>query len=847
MARSYRLGDTWFVVSCGWWQRVVERGDTPTDSRIRNSDIVDAKRSCRCCSRSILHPNLMEDVDFRLVSEPVWSALSLEFGYDWAVRREVVTMGRRLGVDVYPSGLEERATGHGHIPNSEAVAPSPPSSPTREEWTPVKLEQWRSELKLDQSVDALDTDSRWYEAKIVDITDSRVKKEKQVENELLAQQSEISAELQAVRRQLNDFQDKWKKSVEAKAGESSEASTVQSSWPSPISVRHVRTGFQETAVQTENDEREHAVTQWLLLLTQKLETLTRKYSHEPTQSFQASMTYLARVWGPNDDSNGLLKETKETNNGSGEADEGPALSSWHVGRDLKAAVPLEVAEQFLELEHSIASLNTAVEQHERRQMTNFDRAIQQVQGFHQERIQKVVDESLAELKLVRGRYKKKEAQLEDELRAANKEIEQWKLTAAEAEHRKKLDRESLEFQLTAAKEQVVSQHRDTHEVIAQAKEGAVALERQCQALKKQQERAKELHDREIRVLQDSVRQLREGKDDMELRHAKEKQALIETIEKLEAKQTDTQEARIRGEIEQQIIPERLASLENQHQETVSAMESEHKRQLAELAARLDETKRSAPSTVRSIETQTDSLPVEKSTRKNYKVEASDAQAQIEGLTRRCQALEKLLDKKFEETSYSSQRCESCHSDDGISVSSVLERHDLNASRSSIHSDSFRPRVSGKSRALARALLGSSRASMNSVSSDSKASPFMNETTLATDEATLGAHEMWDSASFTSIDTVDDLSSQRTTPRQRMRSTQEILTLVRQIKQTAASPLDRREPDPEVNWGTPKQKSTMSRGFNSKGAGKSAAPNSSHSTGEDTSVTPGTSIFDDLLC
>ncbi|ETP53089.1 hypothetical protein F442_01992 [Phytophthora nicotianae P10297] len=700
-------------------------------------------------------------------------------------------------------------------------------------------------------------------------------KEKQVENELLAQQSEISAELQAVRRQLNDFQDKWKKSVEAKAGESSEASTVQSSWPSPISVRHVRTGFQETAVQTENDEREHAVTQWLLLLTQKLETLTRKYSHEPTQSFQASMTYLAGVWGPNNDSNGLLKETKETNNGSGEADEGPALSSWHVGRDLKAAVPLEVAEQFLELEHSIASLNTAVEQHERRQMTNFDRAIQQVQGFHQERIQKVVDESLAELKLVRGRYKKKEAQLEDELRAANKDIEQWKLTAAEAEHRKKLDRESLEFQLTAAKEQhdhicrryegdivrlktqlevvraerkqVLSQHRDTHEVIAQAKEGAVALERQCQALKKQQERAKELHDREIRVLQDSVRQLREGKDDMELRHAKEKQALIETIQKLEAQQTDTQEARIRGEIEQQIIPERLASLENQHQETVSAMESEHKRQLAELAARLDETKRSAPSTVRSIETQTDSLPVEKSTRKNYKVEASDAQAQIEGLTRRCQALEKLLDKKFEETSYSSQRCESCHSDDGISVSSVLERHDLNASRSSIHSGSFRPRVSGKSRALARALLGSSRASMNSVSSDSKASPFMNETTLATDEATLGAHEMWDSASFTSIDTVDDLSSQRTTPRQRMRSTQEILTLVRQIKQAAASPLDRREPDPEVNWGTPKQKSTMSRGFNSKGAGKSAAPNSSHSTGEDTSVTPGTSIFDDLLC
>ncbi|KAI9980587.1 hypothetical protein PInf_009889 [Phytophthora infestans] len=178
MARAYRLGEAWFVVSCGWWQRVVERGDTPTDSRIRNADIVDAKRSCRCCSRSILQPHLMEDVDYRLVSERVWSALSLEFGYDWAVRREVATMGRRLGVDVYPSGLEERATGHGHIPNSEApvaAVQSPPSSPAPEEWTAEKLEQWRLELQLDQIVDALDTDSRWYEAKIVDITDARVK------------------------------------------------------------------------------------------------------------------------------------------------------------------------------------------------------------------------------------------------------------------------------------------------------------------------------------------------------------------------------------------------------------------------------------------------------------------------------------------------------------------------------------------------------------------------------------------------------------------------------------------------------------------------------------------------
>lgn len=81
----------------------------------------------------------------------------------------------------------------------------------------------------------------------------------------------------------------------------------------------------------------------------------------------------------------------------------------------------------------------------------------------------------------------------------------------------------------AERKQVVSQHRDTHEVIAQAKEGAIALERQCQALKKQQERTKELHDREVRVLQDTIRQLREGSDEMEMQHAKEKQGLADAL------------------------------------------------------------------------------------------------------------------------------------------------------------------------------------------------------------------------------------------------------------------------------------------------------------------------------
>uniref|UniRef100_H3HB32 DUSP domain-containing protein n=1 Tax=Phytophthora ramorum TaxID=164328 RepID=H3HB32_PHYRM len=852
-----------------WWQRVVERGETPSDTRIRNGDIVDASRSCRCCSRSILKPNLMEDVDFRLVAERVWGALSMEFGYDWAVRREVVTMGRRLGVDVYPAGLEERATGHGHI-----------STPADEALSPKALEQWRSELETGQMVDALDTDSKWYEARIVNITDNQAKvhyrgwsikwdewlartsprlmplhskvrdwrrfrvddevqvgetrpgkkrilwrdakvlstvksllvqlqvddevhwmdaqderlcppaslssptsittagsssnnstptarlqiqiptssfkatptsmaafetdvegargdtwalpdweeysevassifagdwsdveadvsldtassvastehqrepppgsKEKQVESELLAQQSEISTELQAVRRQLSDFQDKWRKAAEGRAdGE------MQSSGAPTVARETV-------AAQTERGEREDAVKQWLQLLTHKLEALTRKYSHEPTLQFQAAMVHLGGL----DSSKKDAKDTSEgpSNNDGGGEDDISSLSSWH----------------FLELEQAIACMNGAVEQHERRQMTNFDRAVQQVQGYHHERMQRVVNESLAELKLVRGRYKKKEAQLEDELRAANKEVEQWKRTATDAEHRKKLDQETLEFQLSSAKEQHDHACRRYEDAVAQlnnqlktlraerkqvAKEGAEALERQCQALKKQQERTKELHDRELRILHDTIRQLRDSNDEMETQHCKEKQALAGTIEKIKTlQQAEAQkiEAQVRSDIEQQmlceLLPEKMANLEKRHEEAISAMTAEHKRQLSQLEAQLDEVKLVEPSSALGGDNQ--------------------AQEQVEELSRRCRALEKLLDKKFEDTP---------------------------RSLSSSH------------------------------------------------EATLGAHEMWDSASFTSIDTVDDLSlfaSQRTTPRHPMRSTQGILTLVRQIKH-AASPL-----------------------------------------------------------
>jgi hypothetical protein len=54
----------------------------------------------------------VEGVDYRLVSERVWRALTLEFGYDWEICRSVVSRSGVLGgpteltIDMYPANLQ---------------------------------------------------------------------------------------------------------------------------------------------------------------------------------------------------------------------------------------------------------------------------------------------------------------------------------------------------------------------------------------------------------------------------------------------------------------------------------------------------------------------------------------------------------------------------------------------------------------------------------------------------------------------------------------------------------------------------------------------------------------------
>ncbi|TDH66474.1 hypothetical protein CCR75_005788 [Bremia lactucae] len=563
-------------------------------------------------------------------------------------------------------------------------------------------------------------------------------KKKLLESDLVLCENEISAELQAIKKESSDFQNKgWQFEVEKVAA--TERSQVSRNYHSN------RFDTKGVVVQT---KAEVAITQWLGLLNQKLEEIAKKYSYKPTQAVQLSET----------------------------------LKSSQVTRALKKGMSLEIVEQFLALEQSYASVNEAVKRHIRRQVTHFDRAIQNVRKQHQSQLQHVVEESLAELKLVRGRYKRKESRLEEEVRTANLALEQWKQSAAEAEHRRKLDQDMYELQLVAAKEQhalicqryeddfthlrnqfeivqierkhVLSQHRNTHEVILHAKKGAIVLERQCIALRKQHEIAQELHENEIRVLQDDIQKLQETNSDMEAQYSKDKHMLNGAIEKLKTlhqREMQQVEARVRIDTEEQVIrnlfPEMQASLRREHEESLQALMLKHKRQLVQMEERLDKTMNAVSASICAIEAQSDFHII------------NDKGNRVKRLSN--------IDTKFQELpsliSASNCKYESCHLEDAF----IKSRRDDDPSKNSLSNQSDLSLRSGKSRSRARALHASSCNSKNSASSCIASNASLNGDSL------VATHKTWDSASLTFKDTLDDLtSSLQTTPR---RSTHQKLT------------------------------------------------------------------------
>lgn len=107
----------------------------------------------------------VEGEDFRLVSERVWRALALEFGYDWQICRPVVSKrafrsATELCIDLYPADVK------GH--QGSKTPEYPVDVDERDEDENMEPAQngavgghWRQELEVGSTLDALDTDSKW--------------------------------------------------------------------------------------------------------------------------------------------------------------------------------------------------------------------------------------------------------------------------------------------------------------------------------------------------------------------------------------------------------------------------------------------------------------------------------------------------------------------------------------------------------------------------------------------------------------------------------------------------------------------------------------------------------------
>lgn len=178
-----------------------------------------------------------------------------------------------------------------------------------------------------------------------------------------------------------------------------------------------------------------ATAQWIALLSHKVELLASICGHDPssTQSSRAP---------PRDAQQQQQQLDAE-------------LGAWRVGDAvLQTQVAPRVADTARSLERALAALSVAVERSSRRKLELFEDAIAQMQQFHREKLQRVTTESAEKLKLARSKHKAQREQLEQQLRAANRVADDWKLRAVEIERKSALERDKIELQAATFRDKV---------------------------------------------------------------------------------------------------------------------------------------------------------------------------------------------------------------------------------------------------------------------------------------------------------------------------------------------------------------------------------------------------------
>lgn len=292
-----------------------------------------------------------------------------------------------------------------------------------------------------------------------------------------------------------------------------------------------------------------------------------------------------------------------------------------------------------------------------------------------------------------------------------------------------------------------------------------------------------------------------------------------------------------------IVSEKIVELQRRHEKQLETLRESYEQQVEEqgraVEKALEEVResRQVQAQVSSAAIQTEPSTVTlHSFDRHHSASEREAEVRIQELSRKCRALENLLDKKFEQQSAVSSQY------GGDSMSPLCMSCNNSNSSSSVKTDSPRSQTSLRSSEnvvlLDYEAVSSKLAHVNSTSSHHrlawKAKEFATSShaatslddALFTDVDTTMRNETWDSTSMTSIDTFDPsvpspyqaLSRPQSASRSINKgngvpSNADILALVRKLETYAAtSPILNNEPEPEqsIVFRTPESRAMSTR-------------------------------------
>lgn len=139
------------------------------------------------------------------------------------------------------------------------------------------------------------------------------------------------------------------------------------------------------------------------------------------------------------------------------------LTAWRLGDSdsaFTALAPARVKANRSALERALAALSVGVAAATHRATDHCERSLAQLQQFHHETLQRVADEAVEEVKLVRARHTAQRERLEAQLREVARDVGEWKQRALDVERQSTRERETIEFQAATFRDKVRERERE---------------------------------------------------------------------------------------------------------------------------------------------------------------------------------------------------------------------------------------------------------------------------------------------------------------------------------------------------------------------------------------------------